>query len=211
MFALYDKIGINFRGSVDDIYRLKPINPTNPIQNDVAQNKSNFINIPHLGMYQGEITKEAKEAYRKMAKLDFREKIFHVRDIMMKNILTISSTSTIEDAFNMMRDNNISQLPVISEQGKLNAIISKDKILDFLANDPYFAEKNFHKTVDNIADTNFIATDQITDIRRIAKVMVDYKVNALPVIDTDDNMIGIISRSDIIKAVASNPPLEIWG
>jgi predicted transcriptional regulator len=41
--------------------------------------------------------------------------------------------------------------------------------------------------------------------------MVDFSLTAIPVVDQNDNLLGIVSRANILKAVANTPPMQIWG
>ena len=55
-----------------------------------------------------------------------------------------------------------------------------------------------------------ITSDPVSDIRRIAQVMQQYKLHAVPIVDEQDALIGIVSRSDILRALINDPPLNIW-
>ena len=57
---------------------------------------------------------------------------------------------------------------------------------------------------------NIITTDPISDIRRVSKVMIDFNLNAIPVVNEEDIILGVVSRHDIVKAVSSIPHLQIW-
>ena len=48
-------------------------------------------------------------------------------------------------------------------------------------------------------------------IRRVAQVLLDTGLPGLAVVDEHGFVIGFVSRSDIIRAVISDPPLDLWG
>ena len=62
----------------------------------------------------------------------------------------------------------------------------------------------------DIAKEDVITSDPISDIRRVAKVMVDFNLNAMPIVSQEDKIVGIVSRTDILKAVSTIPPLRLW-
>jgi CBS domain-containing protein len=50
-----------------------------------------------------------------------------------------------------------------------------------------------------------------TDIRRVAQVLLDTHLPGLPVVDDNGTLTGFVSRTDILRAVANDPPLDVWG
>ena len=58
--------------------------------------------------------------------------------------------------------------------------------------------------------TPVVAAAPITDIRRIASVMLDKGVDGVPVISETGRIMGFVSRSDILRAVVTDPPLSLW-
>ncbi len=67
-----------------------------------------------------------------------------------------------------------------------------------------------HKHIYDIATKKILTTDPISDIRRVAKVMIDFNLNAIPVVNSGDVLVGMVSRHDIIKAVSTLPHMQIW-
>ena len=49
-----------------------------------------------------------------------------------------------------------------------------------------------------------------TDIRRVARVLLDSGLPGLPVVDEEGRVTGFVSRSDILRAVVADPPLDLW-
>ena len=49
-----------------------------------------------------------------------------------------------------------------------------------------------------------------TELRRVAGVLLDTGLPGLPVADEDSRLVGFIARSDILRAVVADPPLDLW-
>ena len=49
-----------------------------------------------------------------------------------------------------------------------------------------------------------------TELRRVAAVLLDTGLPGLPVTDEWGSMAGFVSRTDILRAVAADPPLDLW-
>ena len=58
--------------------------------------------------------------------------------------------------------------------------------------------------------TQFGEPVQLTDIRRIARVMLERGVDGVPIVNDGGALLGFVSRSDILHAVVTDPPLSVW-
>ena len=208
MFSMYDDDGLNFRNNIDHLYSVHEVSSSQKLKNKVKdENKQNFEET----LYEGKITKEATAAYKQMTNLDTREDIYHVEQIMSHNVITVDDSKTIRECYEIMKEQTIQQLPIIAENKlHLKGIITRHDILKFTINDLELADENFDKEISNIATKKIITTDPISDIRRVSQVMLDFNINALPVVNASDILVGIVSRNDVVKAVASLPHLRLW-
>jgi acetoin utilization protein AcuB len=68
-----------------------------------------------------------KESYHKKEKEKFSK--IKIKDIMTINPITLSPTSTIQDALLLIQEKKIGALPVVDEEGKLKGIISVRDLL----------------------------------------------------------------------------------
>ncbi len=135
--------------------------------------------------------------------------VYRVRNYMSKNLITCRKSDSLLFALNMLNKSKISRLVVTDNEGKAVGIISYDT---FLRNSGYFkAEKATRDyllptssaksmTVGSLVGSELLVTRVDDDLANASKLMVDYKVNGMPVVDMNDNLEGIISSSDIVRA-----------
>ena len=151
-----------------------------------------------------------------------------VREIMEKNPITFRPTDTLHKALTTFTDKGISGAPVVSK-GKLVGIVSEldiIKVLDIYTPRVHFSSmpqfflvlaglKSKKKTTElrkriteasKISVGEFMTRDVISvgadaDIMEATRIIDTYRVNRLPVIDRG-KVVGILTRDDIIKAVA---------
>ena len=208
MFAMYDDDGLNFRSTIDHLYNLHEITESKPLENNTKGKKKQCFREK---LYQGKITQEAKTKYKQIANLDTKVEIFHIEDIMSHRVTTTDDSKTIKECYELMQEHNVQQLPVIADSTlHLKGMITQRDILKYLTDDIEFASQNIHRNVFHLATKEVITTDPISDIRRVSKVMIDFNLNAIPVVNSDDIVVGIITRHDIIKAVSNIPHMQIW-
>ncbi len=127
-----------------------------------------------------------------------------VGERMSKNPVVISRDTGVDDALRLMRDKNVRRLPVMDKNGRLVGIVS-DKDLYLASPSPATSLDIFELryllsrlTVEKIMSTPVITVTPKTPLEEAARIMADKKIGGLPVID-GDNMVGIITESDLFK------------
>jgi CBS domain-containing protein len=209
MFAIYNKGSIGFRSTADNLYSL------NNIENIQASRLKpdegtiqNFDTL--LNKEKKETNKDALTAYKKMANIDTSEIVYQVKDIMTKDCIYIDEKSTIQDAYNVLREFKVGLMPVVSFGKKIVGTIDKKIILNLLMDDLENTKNVLERKIEDIYLPQTITSDPLTDIRKVAKVMIDFKLHAIPIVDEHDILIGIVSKTDIIKAVSHIPQFQLW-
>lgn len=207
MFTIYNNGSVGFRSTADNLYNLKHIDessesrfkPDEGLIQDFSNNKNNSQN-----------NDEALNSYKKMANIDTSEPVYQVKDIMTKNLICIDTQSTLQEAYDLLKENKVAQMPIVSFGKKIIGLINKKIILNLLMNDIVNAKEILNRKLEDVFLPEIITTDPISDIRRVAKVMLDFKLDAIPVVDEEDVLLGIISKTDILKAVSHLPKLQLW-
>jgi CBS domain-containing protein len=211
MFAIYNNGSVGFRSSADNLYQIKntdaPLSVALKPDDDTMFQE--LINSKEKNKENRSHTKEIN-TYKKMANIDIKEAVYHVQDIMTTNCTYLEVNATIIDVYNVLKDKNINQVPILSNEQKIMGLINKKIILNLLIDDIDNARSVLNKKIENLYLPELITTDPITDIRRVAKVMVDFKLDAIPVVNDDDILVGIVSKTDVIKAVSTIPKLQLW-
>ncbi len=127
-----------------------------------------------------------------------------VKQCMTTDVITVGAGESMHDAIYTLEDNRIKLLPVI-ENGKLTGIIS-DRDLKQAS-----PSKEIIKDLDEFMD--LIAEIRVRDImtgnphvispdrtlEEASAILVNERISGLPVLDKDDQLVGIITRTDIFK------------
>ncbi len=130
-----------------------------------------------------------------------------LKDIMKKNIFTVSPDDRVIHARRLMIDNDIARLPVV-DKGKLVGIISDTEIAFSLAdikrNFPLGKQKHRLEKlfVKDAMKTPVIYTKQNKTAEQTAEIMIKENVGALPVIE-NEKLVGIVSRTDLLHTISS--------
>ena len=110
---------------------------------------------------------------------------------MIRDPITLHPDNTIGDALNIMRNYSISGIPIIDEKHKLVGIIT-NRDLRF--------EPNKKLKVKNLMSyENLITAPQGTTLEKAEKILEKYKIEKLPVVDSNGILRGLITFKDIQK------------
>ena len=119
------------------------------------------------------------------------------KDIMTRDIITVSPTMTIKSLAMTLIKNQISGAPVAGKNGKIVGVVSEADIV---------AKKG--KDVKSIMSKKIISVGEETAVEEIARLMTVQKIKRVPVM-RGDNVVGIVSRADIVSAIARGEHVAI--
>ncbi len=123
-----------------------------------------------------------------------------VKDIMVYNVVTVSSDTYVLDAERIMEFHRIGRLPVVNK-GVLVGLITKDDILKASpstttpANQRQLFYLMSKLTVKDIMKTNIVTVTPDTTIEKAVAIAQKNKIGCLPVVE-GDRILGIISQTD---------------
>jgi CBS domain-containing protein len=115
------------------------------------------------------------------------------RDIMTHRVYTTTPQATVQEVAQLLSRERISGVPVINSEGKLIGIVTEaDIIAKATSND---------LRVKDIMSSEVIVVDEETPVSEIAQLLTSKKIKRVPVVH-DGRVVGIVSRADIVDAVA---------
>lgn len=138
-----------------------------------------------------------------------------IRDVMTKDVITIKNDADVNDVIRLLSDNNISGLPVIGNENHVIGIVTEADILSMagmkrghtlkdilrhILGEPLPLRKTGSKAGD-VMTSPAITTKAGVSIKEAAKIMDERRIKRLPVVDSKNKLIGIISRADIVRAI----------
>ena len=109
---------------------------------------------------------------------------------MILDPITLTLNANVGDAFIMMQENKIGGIPIVGEDFKLLGIVT-NRDLRF--------EKDMNLSISKVMTTKNIITTQIKDLDNAEDILKSNKIEKLPVVDTDNKLVGLITFKDIIK------------
>lgn len=114
-------------------------------------------------------------------------------DIMTRKVATIRPEASAQEAAQLLDEKRISGAPVVDADSKIIGIITEADIISKVNHDGL--------RVADIMSHNVITIGEETPVSEIAALLTERKIKRVPVV-CDGKLVGIVSRADIVHAVA---------
>ena len=141
--------------------------------------------------------------------------------IMTRTVITVTPETKIAEAANIMLEKHVSGLPVVDASGKLVGIVSegdfirrseigtqrkRGRFLKFILGPGKAAADFVHehgKKVSEIMTPEPLTIVEYTPLEQIVQLMEKNNIKRLPVLNAEEKLVGIVSRANLLQAVAS--------
>lgn len=148
-----------------------------------------------------------------------------VADVMTPDPVVVQPETPLQDAIRLLAEHRISGLPVVDGAGKLVGVISQTDLMwqeTGVEPPPYFMfldsviylrnparyNQEIHKalgqTVKEVMSDRPVAIKPDRSLREAANIMHKREIHRLPVINEQEQVVGIITRGDIVRAMANS-------
>ncbi len=192
-----------------ETYPIKPVGPRN------SHTESGGEQEPHdrRSSSLGRSALAAQTAYQQQnAEQPHLKPAILARDLMSTPVLTLPSDSTLLDAWTSMSQKGVHHIPITSMHETLVGMVSYRDLLHHVpelitAADTRQASK---RRLAEIMTSRVISATPVTEIREIARVMLDERIHAVPILDQNRHLVGILANHDLLRGIANHGPLELW-
>ena len=214
MFAIYGISGPIFQGTLEGLQRLPPVARRGAVTSvrrigDQIETEPFSALVPPAPATA--TAAQAVDAYQAMLPQDLeRGPLYHANQIMQPDVISVSADEDVARAWHVLVDHQIHQAPVLDASRTLVGIVSERNLLTTLNVDAGEVRDVLFKRVRDVMITPVVAATPVTDIRRIARVMLERDVDGVPIVSETGSLLGFVSRGDILRAVVTDPPLSVW-
>jgi CBS domain-containing protein len=113
------------------------------------------------------------------------------RDIMTRDVITITPEVSLRDAARVLADYCISGMPVVDDERQMVGIVTEADIIG-----------KEGETVRDIMTQGVVSVQEQTPVDEIALVLTSYRYKRVPVL-RGEQIVGVVSRADVVRMIAS--------
>jgi CBS domain-containing protein len=224
MLSLYGLSGQDFRGTLEQLTQLPGVTASRHVRGIGREGEAALSSpLPPLvpgierhatGGHSGYASagfESAIENYRATLDLDQeRDPLYHAYQIMTHEVFTLLPEIAAATAWRGLLGQGVRQAPVLDESGSVIGLVTERALLTTFNLERRQARTPLTHHVRDVMITPVICADPITDIRRIARAMIELDLPCVPVANENHALLGLVSRGDILRAVIADPPLSLW-
>ncbi|MEM2897567.1 MAG: CBS domain-containing protein, partial [Candidatus Bathyarchaeia archaeon] len=129
--------------------------------------------------------------YRDFKPLEIRKYEPTVKEVMTREVITARTTDDITLIAEKLVKFNIDHVPIVSEKNELVGIVTSWDIAKAVA--------QRKKKLDEVMTTKVITARENESIEIVAKRLSQYNISGMPVVDSEDHVIGIVTTNDLAK------------
>jgi CBS domain-containing protein len=213
MFHLYGVTGRMFSGSIEQLRQAAPVSAAARARRVAPVGTPD--GAPLTSATEGR-ARDALAAYAGSVPAHGRERLRTAAEVMSHPVQTIAADASVRSAWRTLVARGIGQAPVVAADGTLAGLAGRAELLppgllgsalaDAAAWDSLLAQP-----VSAVMWTPVPAAAPETELRRVAELLLATGLPGLPVVSPDGRVEGFVSRSDLLRAIVADPPLDLWG
>ena len=201
MFTVYGP-GVTDPMRLEKLLTKPDVHPSSKVQqvlqtklDDAEQHQTSASMVHHL--------------YRQKEQERDRRKTLHAAQVMMSPVIFLYAEDTLAQANQVLEKHGFRHIPLLSQTtGQLLGMVSDRDVYRCqcaLHDGHHSPETTLHAMIQQ----DVVAAHPDADVRDIARMFVEQRLGAMPIV-AEDALVGMITRSDILRVVMAHLDLDVW-
>lgn len=211
MFSVYGVTGQTFRGSLEEFLRVSRVYGGRSARGIAREGEELGPEMVAAREQTAARYQQAARAYRDMLQGNLeRGPVLHAYQLMTRDVLTLRPEMSVEAAWNALAERGVGQAPVLDKGHRLIGMVTAHDLLKAINIEDGQVRDALSLSVADLMTTPVVSTDPVSEVRRVARVLLESHMPGLPVVSEQGELVGIITRSDLLRALVNDPPLSLW-
>ena len=167
---------------------------------------------PKTEVFHPEFATEGKKAsmvsrYEDQKQEQGQQEVLYAFEIMSSPVFFLSPEVSLHQVTKTFTERRYRHIPIINPKKWLVGLISDRDLLRYQA---AHGGSGHEEAVSKIMVREVLIATPDTLIRDIARTMIEQRIGSLPILDYEDTLVGLITRSDIVRALITHGPMRLW-
>ncbi len=214
---------------LDRKFRVREINPAQEVTKSQAVHSKQEADLPNFqtiyskedqqnsqkkqlkqNLQSAEHSHKAIQTYQENIPPAPKLSLGKVKDIMSQPVIKIFQDQTLESAWHLMQEHDIHHLIILNDAYQYCGLLSEKLMLPYLMN---YTKRQQGKHAPNklllthFCDQNLLSTHPETELHDLGVAMLEYGLDAIAVSE-NSKIIGIVTKSDILKVILKHQSFE---
>ena len=123
---------------------------------------------------------------------------------MTRSVRSVAPETTVGDLYRLFAADDFDSYPVVRGEGLAGVVSKLDALKVFALSQDHILpqyKEGMATTVDEIMTSDVITVDCETKLQRVLELMVKHRLKSLPVVNQWHNLVGIVAREDVMRAM----------
>ena len=212
MFTMWDSTGVQspYAPGVIRKRRVEHVDPASPLHRRTENAPAATEQESSSSEGQG-----AAKAYQEFSGTTLpRQPAIQAKQIMTSPVFTLPPTTPLSEAWQIIQTNRFRHIPIVSKAGRLIGMLSDRDVLHATIQVALTSTTKNNRgpatSIEDVMIKNILSATPETEIRTIARIMFEERIGSMPLVDATEEVVGILTRSDILRTVVNEAPFELW-
>jgi acetoin utilization protein AcuB len=136
------------------------------------------------------------------------------REIMSSPVVTLPITASLSQAWEVVHSRRFRHIPTLGADDSVVGILSDRDLfrgtIETVLSGTAWSTKQVKTPIRNLVSQPVLVASPDAELRAIARVLLEERIGALPVMSESGGLVGIITRSDILRVMVAHPDFDQW-
>lgn len=136
------------------------------------------------------------------------------REIMSSPVLTLPVTASLSQAWEVVHSRRFRHIPILGPEGAVVGMLSDRDLfrgtMESVLSGTTWSIKQPEGPIKNLVSNPVLVASPEAELRAIARVLLEERIGALPIVSEAGGLVGMITRSDILRVLIAHPDFDQW-
>ena len=136
------------------------------------------------------------------------------REIMSSPVATLPITASVSQAWEVVHSKRFRHIPILGANDTVVGILSDRDLfrgtMESVLSGTTWSTKQVETPIRNLVSHPVLVASPDAELRAIARVLLEERIGALPIVSEVEGLVGMITRSDILRVLVAHPNFDQW-